>query len=117
MAAHPEGFSYSIRFYDADNPQGLELTGADFTHAQQEAMNYIIANRGVTPVPPAHRLRVTDQVAPHAPPPNRDRVATIKEARAQGFSGIFCTNCQGARTRQNGSCMVCDDCGTTTGCS
>lgn len=34
-----------------------------------------------------------------------------------GYTGDTCSNCQGVRMRRNGSCMVCDDCGTTTGCS
>ncbi len=37
--------------------------------------------------------------------------------RAQGYSGDVCTNCQGVRLRWAGHCQVCDDCGTTTGCS
>lgn len=37
--------------------------------------------------------------------------------REQGYSGDVCTNCQGVRLRWAGHCQVCDDCGTTTGCS
>ena len=38
-------------------------------------------------------------------------------ARAQGYSGDICTNCSGVRMKWAGHCQVCDDCGTTTGCS
>ncbi|MCU0330127.1 MAG: vitamin B12-dependent ribonucleotide reductase [Candidatus Kapabacteria bacterium] len=34
-----------------------------------------------------------------------------------GYTGEQCSNCQSSRLRRNGSCTVCDDCGTTTGCS
>jgi ribonucleoside-diphosphate reductase alpha chain len=38
-------------------------------------------------------------------------------ARAQGFTGDNCTNCGSMKMKRNGSCMVCIECGTTTGCS
>ncbi len=42
----------------------------------------------------------------------------IKEtARAQGFTGDACTSCGSMKMKRNGSCMVCIECGTTTGCS
>lgn len=40
-----------------------------------------------------------------------------KQARLSGFTGDACTNCQSLKMRRNGACMVCDECGTTTGCS
>lgn len=43
---------------------------------------------------------------------------TMKSAaRSVGYTGNPCTNCGGWRMRRNGTCEVCDDCGTTTGCS
>lgn len=38
-------------------------------------------------------------------------------AKAQGFTGDTCTNCGSMKMKRNGSCMVCIECGTTTGCS
>lgn len=38
-------------------------------------------------------------------------------AKAQGFTGDSCTNCGSMKMKRNGSCMVCIECGTTTGCS
>ncbi len=40
-----------------------------------------------------------------------------KAARAQGFTGDACTSCGSMKMKRNGSCMVCIECGTTTGCS
>lgn len=34
-----------------------------------------------------------------------------------GYTGDICNNCGGSRMRRNGSCLLCDDCGTTSGCS
>jgi hypothetical protein len=44
-------------------------------------------------------------------------VSTPPAAREAGFSGDVCERCQGSRMRRNGSCLLCSDCGETTGCS
>ncbi len=38
-------------------------------------------------------------------------------ARAQGFTGDTCGNCGSMKMKRNGSCLLCIECGTTTGCS
>lgn len=38
-------------------------------------------------------------------------------ARAQGYTGDACSQCGQFRMKQSGHCLVCDSCGTTTGCS
>jgi ribonucleoside-diphosphate reductase alpha chain len=40
-----------------------------------------------------------------------------KDARSLGYSGEQCANCSSMRVKRNGSCLLCEDCGTTTGCS
>jgi hypothetical protein len=35
----------------------------------------------------------------------------------QGYSGDVCDVCGGCKMRRNGACLLCDDCGSTTGCS
>lgn len=40
-----------------------------------------------------------------------------KDAKFIGYTGEQCNNCGSIRVRRNGSCTVCDDCGTTSGCS
>lgn len=39
------------------------------------------------------------------------------EAVQKGYTGDQCDNCQSMRMQVAGHCMVCADCGTTTGCS
>lgn len=39
------------------------------------------------------------------------------EAMSLGYTGEQCVNCGSMRLKRNGSCSVCEDCGTTTGCS
>lgn len=38
-------------------------------------------------------------------------------ARTMGFTGDVCVGCGGVRMQQNGTCVMCADCGQTTGCS
>lgn len=40
-----------------------------------------------------------------------------EEAKAQGYTGDQCSHCNSMRMQIAGHCMVCADCGTTTGCS
>ncbi len=45
------------------------------------------------------------------------KVGSRKEAQSFGYTGEHCTNCGSMRVKRNGSCTVCEDCGTTSGCS
>jgi ribonucleoside-diphosphate reductase alpha chain len=45
------------------------------------------------------------------------RVRKIQEARIKGYEGDACSNCGNFTLVRNGTCMKCDSCGTTTGCS
>ena len=38
-------------------------------------------------------------------------------AREYGYTGEQCTQCGSMKVKRNGSCVVCEDCGTTSGCS
>ncbi len=39
------------------------------------------------------------------------------DAIAFGYTGEQCAQCGSARVKRNGSCTVCEDCGSTSGCS
>ncbi|MFY8094169.1 MAG: vitamin B12-dependent ribonucleotide reductase [Niveispirillum sp.] len=45
------------------------------------------------------------------------RFERIKEARARGYEGDPCPECQNMTLVRNGTCLKCDTCGGTTGCS
>mgnify|MGYP001599492685 CR=1 FL=1 len=45
------------------------------------------------------------------------RTETRGEAKAKGYTGDQCDNCNSMRMKISGHCTVCEDCGTTTGCS
>ena len=40
-----------------------------------------------------------------------------RSAREQGFTGDICDECGGSKMVRNGTCLKCNDCGSTTGCS
>lgn len=60
---------------------------------------------------------VSAQVAHKPGPATTDMLTQGEIARVQGFTGDTCTVCQGFSMRRNGTCLLCVDCGATTGCS
>jgi len=58
-------------------------------------------------------LHHTTATAEVAEPPK-----TVNQfGRDAGYTGDVCDICGSTRMRRNGSCLVCEGCGTTTGCS
>jgi len=43
----------------------------------------------------------------------KERQAAIE----RGFTGDICENCEGSEMLRNGTCLKCNNCGETTGCS
>ena len=41
----------------------------------------------------------------------------IQEARTLGYTGDICPECQSLTMVRNGTCLKCETCGATTGCS
>ncbi len=41
----------------------------------------------------------------------------VRQARMKGYEGDACPNCQSFTLVRNGTCLKCDSCGSTTGCS
>lgn len=41
----------------------------------------------------------------------------VREARAKGYTGERCPGCKSLRLKRNGTCALCEECGSTTGCS
>jgi ribonucleoside-diphosphate reductase alpha chain len=45
------------------------------------------------------------------------KLARIREARIKGYEGESCPECQNFTLVRNGTCLKCETCGSTTGCS
>ncbi|WDR03443.1 vitamin B12-dependent ribonucleotide reductase [Devosia algicola] len=82
----------------------------------------------VTALNAATALKPDSQIAPAAfsaaeldpipsPPPSKDTVVLRAEAQMKGYTGDQCTECHNFTMVRNGTCLKCDTCGTTTGCS
>jgi len=56
----------------------------------------------------------TATVAHATPDP---RLAQIREARMKGYEGDSCGECGNFTLVRNGTCLKCDTCGSTSGCS
>ena len=69
----------------------------------------------VDPNPTAFNAGELDPIP--SPPPSLDIKALRQEAQMKGYTGDQCSNCNSMRMKVSGHCMVCEDCGTTTGCS
>lgn len=58
-----------------------------------------------------------NQAPPVIVPPPSKPITVQEVARQQGYSGNPCDVCGSFKMRRNGTCQVCEGCGTTTGCS
>jgi ribonucleoside-diphosphate reductase alpha chain len=69
----------------------------------------------IDPTPSAFNAGELDPIP--SPPPGLDLKVLRQEAQMKGYTGDQCSNCNSMRMKVSGHCMVCEDCGTTTGCS
>jgi len=90
---------------------GGKVSPGQALYAQQRTGRNGEAARAVESTGTATNGTTTTAKAPVA----TDR--SIATARAQGYTGDQCGNCGSMRVKQNGACHVCEDCGTTSGCS
>ncbi len=67
--------------------------------------------------PNPHVLNAAELHPIPTPPPSQDLGVLRSQAQMQGYTGDQCSNCNSMRMKVSGHCMVCEDCGTTTGCS
>ena len=68
----------------------------------------------LSPTEALEQLNWSRTRAPHAKAAAAEKRA---EARAKGYEGEMCGECGNFTLVRNGTCMKCDTCGSTTGCS
>ncbi len=62
--------------------------------------------------------QVASEVAAATAPSARDQIANQRAAaKAKGYEGSACPECHNFTMVRNGTCLKCDTCGSTTGCS
>ncbi|MEC7485136.1 MAG: vitamin B12-dependent ribonucleotide reductase [Pseudomonadota bacterium] len=74
----------------------------------------VVVMRAETPAPTQAAAS-----APAAAAPVADTVVAerVQQARMQGYEGESCPECQNFTLVRNGTCLKCNTCGSTTGCS
>lgn len=88
---------------------GHEYLGReDLVHVKREAQKTLIPKTATEPRVATSAKQMGKQDA---------EGKKIADAKSQGYIGEACGQCGSMKVKQNGSCAVCLDCGTTTGCS
>ena len=96
------------------------LTAQTFNPVQSMQTSTITALKSATAlkIDPAPTVLNAAELHPiPSPPPSQDLGQRRAQAQMQGYTGDQCSNCNSMRMKVSGHCMVCEDCGTTTGCS
>lgn len=84
--------------------------------AAKAKMGGILSKMFDTPLPVFETVAEAIPKGKPAEPP-AVKATEIGDPRSQGYSGDVCRDCQGSRMKWAGHCLVCEDCGSTTGCS
>ena len=92
--------------------QGLVVYSNAATAAAAPAEEAVTTMRAATP----EAAVVTEAVATAS---NAEAVTAerVQQARMQGYEGESCPDCQNFTLVRNGTCLKCNTCGSTTGCS
>ena len=92
---------------EANSEAITEATGTDgVVHMDTEAQADV-----VTLAPPVGKQLDLEYFV------QEDRTERIRAARLKGYEGDACTECGNFTLVRNGTCLKCDTCGTTSGCS
>jgi len=95
-------------------------TAQAFAPVTSSSTSTVTALRSATALktePNPHVLNAAELHPIPSPPPSADLSQRRTQAQLQGYTGDQCSNCNSMRMKVSGHCMVCEDCGTTTGCS
>jgi ribonucleoside-diphosphate reductase alpha chain len=104
----------------AGGPSGPAPDAKSATGAAGRNGTPIAGNGEAAAFPAAARAVATE--APAAPAaaaadPSAGAAWARDQAKRAGYTGESCATCGSVRVRRNGTCVVCEDCGTTSGCS
>ena len=103
---------------------GATVTGTNGAGANGAGANgAALAAAGATPAGPAASLGAAaviagaSQTATLVSERGETRLVRAREARLKGYEGDPCGECGNFTLVRNGTCLKCDSCGATTGCS
>ncbi|MEL7029283.1 MAG: hypothetical protein AAGL49_08715 [Pseudomonadota bacterium] len=91
----------------------VAVAGAEIIEGDASDLDAAAIERGV-----AELAAALDAAAQDIPAPSRsERKVQMRAARLKGYEGDACSECGQFTMVRNGSCLRCDSCGATTGCS
>ena len=113
--------------------QSVDAMGPEPEYVAEELgdVHYVsptaLGPKATTPSTPAIAPRVPEPVGAIAAAPSQPAAGMVvkgqivaakaREAIAKGYAGDACTQCGQFTLVRNGTCLKCDSCGTTSGCS
>jgi ribonucleoside-diphosphate reductase alpha chain len=121
-----EGTEAKPRHSEKDNPVGFKpidasaAIGKPLPKAQTGGQSPAIKTQGaLSPSAALSQYGATQTKAAvlEQYPPEESEVLKIANARIKGYEGDPCSSCGSFTLIRNGTCMKCDTCGSTTGCS
>jgi ribonucleoside-diphosphate reductase alpha chain len=91
----------------------IDIELGDFSRCQVKPEDYVTSEMEMSPFAQHPANNAISEIATTEP------VKSHKHTEAEGekIYGATCPNCSGTRMVMNGTCKVCLDCGSTTGCS
>ena len=105
-----------------NSSSGTSVSGGNITALHTGGPRAEVA--GATALKPEPELKLSPtQTLEHLPwseakaNPKAQAAEKRAEARAKGYEGEACGECGNFTLLRNGTCMKCDTCGGTTGCS
>jgi ribonucleoside-diphosphate reductase alpha chain len=102
----------------AGNVTSLNASGTTARHGSGDAATALKTAEPAPTLSPTEKLEAQAWskagTAAAAAPSKAERRA---EAKAKGYEGDMCGECSNFTLVRNGTCMKCDTCGSTTGCS
>jgi ribonucleoside-diphosphate reductase alpha chain len=97
---------------------GETLKGDSVARAQSAGANVTALRGALTQGATALKAEAAAEVLASTTPNTRDQIANERlAARAKGYEGEACPECHNFTMVRNGTCLKCDTCGSTTGCS
>lgn len=90
----------------------IDIELGDYSRCQVKPEDYVSSTSDMTPFNSHPVNNALSEIAPTEPGKH-----TQAEQKGEKLYGATCPTCSGSRMVMNGTCKVCLDCGSTTGCS
>jgi ribonucleoside-diphosphate reductase alpha chain len=104
-----------LKVFEGTGSAGRSTTGA--VAATSPAANAVASIFGVTALKPGAATESRPQTAGQTETRPYSAANLRSEARIKGYEGEACAECGNFTMVRNGTCLKCDTCGSTSGCS